>query len=260
MPKRILTGRRALVTGASSGIGREVALELARRGVDLVLVARRADRLTELATEIEKLNRRAVCITGDVTDADARHRALDAARTELGGLDIVINNAGIAAHGRFAESDPARVRPLFETNFFAPVELIREALPLLREGRQPLVVNIGSILGERAAPHKSEYSASKFALHGFTEAIRPEFARLGVDVMLVAPGPTQSEHFDKLLEDKGLPWRESRRMPAGKVAQQIVSAIQSGRTFLITGWPSRFWLLLNRLSPRLVDRLLRRYG
>jgi short-subunit dehydrogenase len=260
MPKRNLTGRRALITGASSGIGRALAMELARHGVDLVLVARRAERLNEIADEIAKLNHRVICVTGDVTDPIARRRALDAARTQLGGLDILINNAGIAAHGRFAESDPTRIRPLFETNFFAPVELIREALPLLCEGQQPLVVNIGSILGERAAPHKSEYSASKFALHGFSEAIRPELARLGIDVLLVAPGPTQSEHFDKLLEDKGLPWREPRRMPAGKVAHQIFHAMQSGRSRLVTGWPSRFWLLLNRLSPRIADRILRRYG
>jgi short-subunit dehydrogenase len=260
MPRRDLKDCRALITGASSGIGASLAYALAYAGARVVLLARRADRLAELAAEIEKFSGEAICITGDVTDPDARRRALDAARTELGGLDILINNAGIAAHGRFVESDPARVRPLFETNFFAPVALIREALPLLREGRQPLVVNIGSILGERAAPHKSEYSASKFALHGFTEAIRPEFARLGIDVLLVAPGPTQSEHFDKLLEDKGLPWREPRRMPAGNVAQQIVTAIQSGRSHLITGWPSRFWLLLNRLSPCLVDRIMRRYG
>jgi short-subunit dehydrogenase len=260
MPKRSLTGCRALITGASSGIGRALAFELARHGTDLVLLARRAERLQEHANDIEKLGRRAICVVGDITDPDCRRRALDAARMELGGLDILVNNAGIAAHGRFAESDPARVRPLFETNFFAPVELIREALPLLREGRQPLVVNIGSILGQRAAPHKSEYSASKYAIHGFTEAIRPEFAKLGIELLLVAPGPTESEHFETLLEDKGLPWPEPRRMPAAEVAGQIVGAIQSGRTFLITGWPSRFWLLLNRLSPRLVDRLLGRYG
>jgi short-subunit dehydrogenase len=260
MPKRNLTGRRALVTGASSGIGRELAIELARRGADVVLFARRADRLTEVAAEISKLGRRAVIVAGDVTEAEARRRALDAARRELGGLDILINNAGIAAHGRFAESDPARLRPIMETNFFAPVELIRAAIPLLREGRQPLIVNVGSILGERAAPHKAEYSASKFALHGFSEALRPELKREGIDVVLVAPGPTASEHFDTLLEDAGLPWKEPRRMPAVEAARQIVRAVERGQNRLIIGWPSRFWLLLNRLSPRLVDRILTRYG
>jgi short-subunit dehydrogenase len=260
MSKRELTGRRALITGASSGIGRELAIELARRGVDLVLMARRADRLSEVAGEITKLGRRAVCITGDITDPAARSSALAAVRNTFGGLDILINNAGIAAHGRYAAANPDRLRPLFEVNFFAPVELIREAIPLLRAGNEPLIVNIGSILGERAAPHKSEYSASKFALHGFSEAIRPELKRDGIDVLVVAPGPTASEHFDTLLEDQGLPWKEPPRMPAAEVARQIARAIAGRRSHLVVGWPSRLWLLLNRLAPRFVDRLLNRYG
>jgi short-subunit dehydrogenase len=249
------------VTGASSGIGRALAVDLARHGVNLVLLARRQERLEEVAREIAKLGRRVVPVAGDVTDPAARRRALDAARVELGGLDILVNNAGVAAHGRFAESDPGRLRPIMEVNFFAPVELIRESLPLLRDGTQPMIVNIGSILGERGAPHKSEYSASKFALHGFSEAVRPELARLGIDVLVVAAGPAETEHFDNLIEDQGeLPWGNPSRTPAEKVALEIVRAIQHGRHAVITGRWSRIWLLLNRLSPRLVDWIMARYG
>ncbi len=261
MAKRQLTDRRALVTGASSGIGRALAIEFARQGVDLVLLARREDRLAEVAREVEALGRRAIPVAGDVTDATVRNRALEAARSELGGLDILVNNAGVAAHGRFAEADPQRIRPIFEVNFFAPVELIREATPLLREGRQPIVVNIGSILGERGAPHKSEYSASKFALHGFSEAVRPEMARLGIDVLVVAVGPTATEHFDVLLEGTPeLPWGDPPRMPADKVARAIVCAIERGRNKVVTGWRGRLLLLADRLCPRLVDRVMGRYG
>ncbi len=261
MAQRQLTDRRALVTGASSGIGRAIAVDLARRGADLILVARRADRLGEVAAEVAKLGRRAVTVAGDVTDPSVRRNAIEAARRELGGLDILINNAGIAAHGRFEDADPGRLRPIMEVNFFAPVEFIRAALPLLRVGRQPLVVNVGSILGERGAPHKSEYSASKFALHGFSEAVRPELARLGIDVLVVAPGPTESEHFDTLLEDQGeLPWGDPRRMPAEEVAREIVRAIERGRHKVIVGRRSRLWLLLNRLAPGIVDRIMARYG
>jgi short-subunit dehydrogenase len=261
MPHRVLTGRRALVTGASSGIGRALALELARHGVDLVLLARRADRLAEVAKQIESLGRRAVLVTGDVTDADARKRALEAAKNELGGLDILVNNAGVAAHGRFAEAGPERIRPIMEVNFFAPVELIREAIPLLREGRQPIVVNIGSILGERGSPHKSEYSASKFALHGFSEAVRPELARLGIDVLVVAPGPTQTEHFEVLLEgNANLPWGDPPRQSAEKVAKTIVRATEHGRRKIVTGWRGKLLVLANRWVPGIVDRVMGRYG
>src|SRR5262245_38003306 len=166
MAKRRLTDRRALITGASSGIGRALAIELARQGADLVLIARRQERLAEVVSQITQLGRRAIAVAGDVTDPTVRKRALDAAAKEFGGLDILVNNAGTAAHGRFAEADPNRLRPIMETNFFAPAELTREALSLLRTGRAPIIVNIGSILGHRGCPHKSEYSASKFALHG----------------------------------------------------------------------------------------------
>jgi short-subunit dehydrogenase len=261
MTKRNLTNRRALVTGASSGIGRALAIELAKRGADLVLIARRADRLTEVADEISRLGRRAVCIAGDVTDPSIRARALTLARESFGGLDILINNAGVAAHGRFAEADPGRVRPIMEVNFFAPVEFIREAIPLLRDGVQPVVVNIGSILGRRGSPHKSEYSASKFALTGFSEAVRPELAKLGIDVLLVDAGPTQTEHFDVLLEGSAkLPWGDPRRQPAEDVARAIVRAIERGKNEIITGWRGRLLLLTNRLAPRLLDRIMARYG
>jgi short-subunit dehydrogenase len=261
MPYRSLTKRRALITGASSGIGRALAIELARQGVDLVLVARRFERLAELAEEISQLGGRAVVVAGDITDGDTRRRAIEAARSELGGLDILINNAGVAAHGRFHEASPERVRPMFELNFFAPVELIREAIPLLRDGVQPVIVNIGSILGERASPHKSEYSASKFALHGFSEALRPELAQLGIDVLVVAAGPTETEHFDVLLEGtKDLPWGSPPRQPADEAARTIVQAIEHGRRKVVTGWRGWWLLLANRLFPGVVDRIMRRYG
>jgi short-subunit dehydrogenase len=259
--RRRLVDCRALVTGASSGIGRALAIELARQGVDLVLLARREDRLEDVAKQISELQRRAILIAGDVTDAVVRRRALDAAREQLGGLDILVNNAGVAAHGRFADADPGRLRPIMEVNFFAPVELMREAIPLLRAGTRPIVVNIGSILGRRGSPHKSEYSASKFALHGFSEAVRPELARLGIDVLVVAAGPTETEHFDVLLEGTPeLPWGDPPRMPADKVARSVVRAIERNRHEITTGWRGRLLLAANRLFPGIVDRIMARYG
>jgi short-subunit dehydrogenase len=148
-----------------------------------------------------------------------------------------------------------------EVNFFAPVEFIREATPILREGEQPIIVNIGSILGRRGSPHKSEYSASKFAIHGFSEAVRPEFARLGIDVLVVAAGPTETEHFDVLLEgSKKLPWGDPPRQAPEAVAKAIVRAIEHNRHEIVTGWRGKALLLLNRLAPRLVDRFVSRYG
>jgi short-subunit dehydrogenase len=261
MTRRDLHGMRALVTGASSGIGRAIALELARAGVDQVLLARREDRLAEVIVEIARLGRRAEAVVGDVTDDETRRRALEVAQEEFGGLDILVNNAGTSAHGRFADADPARLRPIMETNFFAPVELIRVTLPLLRQGHTPIVVNISSVLGKRACPHKSEYCASKFALAGFSEALRAELAPLGIEVLVVAAGPTDTEFFQHLLEEHGdLPWKESPPVSPERVARATIRAIRRGRHEIIPSW--RAWLLAtaNRFFPRLVDRLMARYG
>ncbi len=249
------------MTGASGGIGRAIAIELARAGVDQVLVARRGDKLASVVDEVSRLGRRAEAVIGDITDPETRRRALDAAREKLGGLDILVNNAGVSAHGRFADADPARLRPIMETNFFAPVELTREALPLLRAGREPIIVNISSVLGQRGCPHKSEYCASKFALRGFSEALRAEFAPLGIDVLVVTAGPTDTEFFKHLLEEHGeLPWAEGKPVSPERVARATIRAMQSGRHEIIPSW--RGWLLVtaNRFSPRLVDWAMARYG
>ncbi|MGD9633668.1 MAG: SDR family NAD(P)-dependent oxidoreductase [Pirellulales bacterium] len=261
MARRQLQDKRALVTGASGGIGKALATELARNGVDLVLVARRSDKLAIVADEIRKLGRRAEIVIGDIADRAVRRAALESSRERLGGLDILVNNAGVSAHGRFADADPDRLRPIMETNFFAPVELTREALPLLRAGRTPIVVNIGSVLGQRGCPHKSEYSASKFALRGFSEALRAEFAPLGVDVLVVTAGPTDTEFFQHLLEEHGeLPWGEGKPVSPERVARATVRAIAAGRHEIIPSW--RGWLLsiANRFFPRIVDRAMARYG
>ena len=142
MARRDLKDGRALVTGASSGIGQAMATELARDGVDLVLVARRADRLEQVVNQLACYGRAVFPVVGDVTTPAVRQRALEVARDQLGGLDLLVNNAGISAHGRFVDANAERIRQIMEVNFFAATELMREALPLLQQCRQPMVVNV----------------------------------------------------------------------------------------------------------------------
>ena len=273
MPRRILTGKRAIITGASSGIGWELSLLLARRGVSVVLIARREEKLQALVERIDKLAETtsrptdshpwgdATIIPGDVTDPTVRASALAVAEDELDGLDILINNAGTSALGRFADASEERLRRIMEVNFFAAAELTRAAVPLLRRGRRPIVVNVGSVLSRRGVPHNCEYCASKFALAGWTEAIRPELARLGIDVLLVNPGTTDTEFFDHLIEKQGeTPWPPQKGVPPEKVARAIVRAIQRDRREIVPSWKGRTLVWLNRLSPRLVDRIVRRWG
>jgi short-subunit dehydrogenase len=261
MARREIAGSRSIVTGASSGIGRALAMELARQGAAQVIVARREERLRELAGQIHALGARVEIVAGDVTDPAVRQRALDAARDGLGGLDVLVNNAGIGAMGPFETADPDRLRRVMEVNFFSLVEMIRLSLPLLKQGNRPIVVNVSSILGHRGTPHSSEYSASKFAVQGFSEAIRAEFVRHAIDVLVVSPGTTETEFFDKVIERTGEPsWPQHRPVSPEKVARQAVRAIRRGRHEIIPYFWGRVLCWLNRLSPRLVDALMARYA
>ena len=261
MARRSIAGSRSLVTGASGGIGRAIALELARQGSSVVLAARRAEALEQLTAKIRALGGRAEVVVGDITDPAVRRAALDRASQSFGGIDIIINNAGRGAMGRFADASPKRVRQIFELNFFAADELIREAVPLLQRGNRPIVVNIGSILGHRATPRNSEYCASKFALRGLSESLRPELGQLGIDLLLVSPGATESEfHQHTLNPTEKAPWPDQPAVRAEAVAKATVRAICLGKREIIPSTRGRLLVWLNRLVPSLVDRVMRRYG
>jgi short-subunit dehydrogenase len=261
MARRTIEGSRAVVTGASSGIGREIARELARRGAQLIVTARRTERLIPLVEQIRAQGGHAELVAGDITSAEVRRQVLDAAQTHYGGLDILINNAGQGAKGSFLAADAERLRQIMEVNFFAPAELIRSALLLLRHGIRPIVVNIGSVLGHRAVPYKSEYCASKFAIHGFSDSLRAELSHLGIDLLVVSPSTTRSELYDHTTENE--PTAVARRhwaMPAHRVAVKTARAIERGRheVILSAGGKSLVWL--DRLVPPLADRLVARFG
>jgi len=261
MARRSLHDRRVLLTGASSGIGRAVALELAAQRTRLILVARSEQPLVDLAEECRHLGAAsAEPYVGDISDVAVRANLADAIRTRWQALDLLINNAGISAHGRFAESTLDVLRQIMEVNFFAATELVRETRPLLAAGNDALLVNIGSILGHRGVPYNSEYCASKFALRGWSEAVRPELARDGIELLLVSPGTTDTEFFDHLISKRErLPWKQSRGIPAEKAAQQIVRAMQSRRHEIYPNRRGRMLVLLNRAAPWLVDRVMNRY-
>jgi short-subunit dehydrogenase len=259
MARRTLQGSRVVITGASSGIGRELARALAHAGAQLLLVARREDRLLELAKELTAAGGKVLTLAGDVTDPERREAVCGLATKAFGGLDVLVNNAGIGALGRFDEAKPERLRQVMEVNFFALVEMTRAALPLLAAGRNPLIVNISSILGHRGIPLMSEYSASKFAVQGFSESLRAELATRGIDVLVASPGTTETEFFTSQVDSPGTaPWSGRRGVPADVVARRIVRAIERGRHEVIPSFEGRILVWLNRLSPRLTDVIMRR--
>jgi short-subunit dehydrogenase len=255
MARRKIRGAMAIVTGASSGIGRALATELARRGAELLLTARRHSQLRELVEQIKAFSGHAEYLAGDITDPDHRERLRQAAESRWGGLDLLVNNAGSGGYGPFADADPGRLRQIMEVNLFAPAELTRICLPLLAQGNRPMVVNIGSVLGHRAVPGKSEYCASKFALHGLSDALRAEFARRGIDVLLVSPSTTDTEFFDKV--GAGDPSAGKRRKASPeKVARQAARAIERGAHEIILSPGGKLLVWLDRLTPTVADWLV----
>src|SRR5262249_44291851 len=141
-------------------------------------------------------------VQADVTSAEDRRRMVEEAVHQFGGLDVLVNNAGIGATGHFADVSPDRLRKIMEVNFFGLAETTRAFLPLLRFGNYPAVVNISSIAGKRGIPARSEYSASKFAVQGFSEALRAELAKDGIDVLVICPGLTQTNFSHNMIEQK----------------------------------------------------------
>jgi short-subunit dehydrogenase len=258
MARRDLRDSRILITGASSGIGRALALALAREGARLVLVARREDKLRALATELAAAGPTPEIVIGDVTDALVRSSAIERAVTSFGGLDVLVNNAGIGALGRFDEADPQRLRQVFDVNFFALVEMTRAALPRLAEGKCPLIVNISSVLGHVGIPLSSEYCASKFAVQGFSQSLRAELAGRGIDVLVVCPGTTETEFFTSVIERRGpVPWSDRRGVPAEYVARRTVQAMRAGSREIVPNFQGWWLVLLSRIWPGLLDFILR---
>jgi short-subunit dehydrogenase len=250
--QRELAGKRVLVTGASSGIGRAVAVELAAAGAKVAIAARSADKLAAVAKDIG-----GVAVAGDLTVPADRERVVRAAVEAFGGLDVLVNNAGVGSWGHFATSTEAINRQILETNFFAPVELTRLVIPHLSEGHQPAVVNVTSMTGRRGMPAWPEYSASKAALVGMSEAWRGEFVRFGVDVVTVVPGLTKTNLNASLLRNDGkadLP----DGMPPEAVARAVVAALRSNATEVVVGGEARKMLLMNKFFPRLLNKLIAR--
>jgi len=264
---RNLTGKRILITGASSGIGKALAQQLASQGAKLVLAARSEDKLRALAASLPSPSGRGaggegdahLVVPTDVTNEHDREQVLTRAVEHFGGLDVLINNAGIASWDHFANSTEEILRQIMEVNFFAPAELIRKAIPILTQGVEPAIVNVASMCGRRAMPAWSEYSASKYALCGLTEALRGELARFDIDILLMIPGLTKSEFSQHFLRSEGKAKIEyDKGLPPEDVAARIVRSLQKNKTETWIGSDTNWMLRVNRWFPRLVDYLVAR--
>ena len=226
-----LEGRRALITGASSGIGEATAMMMAAEGASVAVTARRKDRLDELVGRIEGEGGRAVAIEADIADEAQVRSLVDAASTELGGLDALVNNAGVMLLGLVQGAETEEWRRMVEVNLLGLLYCTHAAMPIMREGGGGDVVNVSSVAGRVAAMGSAVYNMTKWGVVGFSEALRQEGVHVGVRVTCVEPGfvdtelqghnenPMVLEQIEKMRE------RTGKVLEAGDIARAVLYAL-----------------------------------
>jgi short-subunit dehydrogenase len=255
---RTFAGKTVLITGASEGIGRALALELAPEGANLVLNARNTTRLEETASACVARGAQVEAVAGDVAQPQDCVRCVARAVQRFGGLDVLVNNAGITMWARFdAVTDFSVYERLLAVNYLGAVHMTAAALPYLKSSRG-LVVAVASIAGLTGVPERTGYAASKHALVGFFESLRIELADSGVDVTIVAPDFVVSQIHRRATGADGKPlgqthMQEARIMTAERCAHLIAAAMRGRRRLLITSARGRLGRWARLIVPRLVD-------
>jgi short-subunit dehydrogenase len=247
-----LTDKRIILTGAAGGIGYLVAKRLAAKGARLLLVERNAERIAEICAEINQLDDIAIAEVLDLSVDGAPQRVVDIALAELGGIDIVINNAGIMDFLAFDQLDPKRIEQTIQVNLTAPLLLTRAVLPHLLAQNSGRIVNIGSAFGSIGFAHFATYCASKFAIRGFSEALRRELVDTQVGVTYISPRATKTS-LNNARTTQMLVETKTNMDDPEYVADQIVLAIERDRKEYFIGQPESFFARLNGVFPRLVD-------
>ena len=261
MPR--FSGEVIVITGASSGIGRALAEELAAQGPKLVLAARNVERLEAAADACRRRGAEAIAVPTDVTSQAQCAALIEAAIARFGRLDVLVNNAGRAMWARFDQlADASVIEDLMRVNFLGGVYCTHAALEHLKQSRG-LIVALASISGLTGVPLLSGYAASKHAIIGFFESLRIELAESGVGVTIAAPDFVQSEILERATGKDGLPLdhsplEQSKLMTAEACARRIVRAMAGRRRLVFTSQRSAFARWGKLLAPKLVDRISRR--
>lgn len=260
---KILPGNVVLVTGASSGIGREVALAFARRGCRLSLVARRREALEEVSAEVERAGGEALVLPADVSDAAAINTAVERTIDRFGALQVVVPNAGLGRYALAAEQDPLEIEGLIRINFLGTVFTVRAAMPHLLGHPPAHIAAVASSAG--LIPHRlgSAYCASKAAVIQYLAAVRLEVLDLGVGVSWICPGAVETPFFEgaRLDPETDLPLLARlfvRTLDAAEVARATVRAVERNRREVAMPGAVRCFALSRRLTPTLADWLNRK--
>lgn len=256
-----LNDKTVIITGASSGIGKSLAIEFAKHGANLVLAARQFVTLCEITQDIERQFKiKAVAVQCDVTiEEDCEHLIKQTLLT-FGKIDVLVNNAGISMRALFKDADIKVLKTVMDVNFWGTVYCTKYALPEILKTKGS-IVGVSSIAGYKGLPGRTGYSASKFAMNGFLDALRVENLKTGIHILTASPGFTASNIRNTALAADGTQQGEStlheeKMMTADEVATIIVKGVENrARTLVMTG-QGKLTVFLNKFLPGLLDKLV----
>ena len=256
-----LKGKVVLITGASSGFGADAARLFAKEGCIVMMAARRMDRLTTLADQIRAEGGKAFAVSLDMAEQAQIEEAVQNVLDRFGRIDILFNNAGLGRLDWFERLDPsADIDNHINVNLRGLIQLTRAVLPSMLAQREGTIINMSSVAGLIAPPTYAIYAATKYGVHGFTDALRREVAPFGIHVAGIYPGPARteiSEHSGENAIEKNLKTPGWMYMASGYVARRVVGLARHPRRTLVIPWYYNIAIGLDTLFPGLVDWLLK---
>ena len=252
-----------VVTGASSGIGRATARMFAARGASVVIGARNAEGLNDLAQEIKRMGGQVVAVTVDVSEREQVNKLARVAVEHFGRIDTWVNNAGVSLYATFDKLTDAEIRRVLDVNFMGTVYGMQAAIPIMRNHGGGTIINVSSIAGKRAIPLQSVYSASKYAIVGLGEAVRAELANEEVEINIctICPPSINTPFFDHARTKEG---RAPKPLPPvyepDRVAEAIILCAENPQREVLIGSASKVFAILNTVAPNLSDWYLGKTG
>lgn len=251
-----LKDQRIILTGATGGIGSELAKQLLTHGCKLGLVGRSQDKLEQLAEQLSSAGNDIALIAADIVTQEGRQAIIDEMEEKFSGYDILINTAGIMDFASLLEQSDERIEAVFQTNVIAPIQLCKKVLPYMKAQNKGHIVNVGSVFGSIGFAWFTSYSTSKFALRGFSQALRRELAETAVKVSYIAPRAVKTSLNSSAVYDMAKEVKMNMDSPDW-VAKQIIQSIIKNNKEKYLGFPESLFVRINAVFPGIVDMATR---